>query len=504
MRALFRFHDLVQRVDIGLGRGDDDIRVGALAIDDAPALFQTHGHLALRVGAGGDVVDRVQQQFGAAVHDRLYRPEGGVHRAAAFAAAFLFLAVHVDGHRGHGGFTGFRTDLQRHQLDPLVAGLNAGVGYQCLQILVVDLVLLVGQFLEAGKGFVQLGFGVELHAQFLQARAKGIAPGMLAQHHAVGGQAHVFGTHDLVGLAMLEHAVLMNAGLVGEGIGADDGLVGLHRKAGNARHQPRAVHDPGGVEVIHGAGKNVAPGFHRHHHFLQRGIAGPLAQTIDGAFHLARAIHHRGQRVGRGQAEIVVAMHREHGLVRIGNALAQVVNQGAELGGDVVAHGIGNVHRGRPGLDHRLQHPAQETQIRTPGILRRELHVVGILARLFHRTHRLFQHLLRAHAQLALHMNRRGGDEGVNAPGVGRPERLAGAFDVLVQRPRQTADGAVLDRLGHGPDRLEVTGTGNRKTGLDDIHMHFLQRPGDTHFFIPGHGGAGTLFTVAQGGVEYD
>ena len=59
--------ELVQRVDVGLGRGHDDVGVGAHAVDDAPALGQPHRHLALRVGAAGDVVHRVEQQLGAAL-----------------------------------------------------------------------------------------------------------------------------------------------------------------------------------------------------------------------------------------------------------------------------------------------------------------------------------------------------------------------------------------------------------------------------------------------------
>jgi uncharacterized membrane protein len=45
---------LVQRVDVGLGRSNHDVRIGALPIDDAAVLGQAHRHLALRIGTGGD------------------------------------------------------------------------------------------------------------------------------------------------------------------------------------------------------------------------------------------------------------------------------------------------------------------------------------------------------------------------------------------------------------------------------------------------------------------
>src|SRR5439155_22541191 len=44
--------------------------------------------------------------------------------------------------------------------------------------------------------------------------------------------------------SLLEHAVLVDAGLVGEGVLADDGLVALHLHTGDVRHQPA-----GGVEL---------------------------------------------------------------------------------------------------------------------------------------------------------------------------------------------------------------------------------------------------------------
>jgi hypothetical protein len=62
----------------------------------------------------------------------------------------------------------------------------------------------------------------------------------LAQHDLVGRPAHVLGAHDLVGVARLEHAVLVDAGGVGEGVGADHGLVGLHHEAGGLADQREA------------------------------------------------------------------------------------------------------------------------------------------------------------------------------------------------------------------------------------------------------------------------
>ena len=80
MRAFAFVVQLVQRMQIGLGRGHDDVGIGALPVDDAPVLRQTHGDFALGIGAAGDVVDRIQQQVGTTVDHRFQRLEGGIDR----------------------------------------------------------------------------------------------------------------------------------------------------------------------------------------------------------------------------------------------------------------------------------------------------------------------------------------------------------------------------------------------------------------------------------------
>ncbi len=58
-------------------------------------------------------------------------------------------------------------------------------------------------------------------------------------------ETDVLGTQDLVGRVVLEHAMLMDAGLVREGILAYDGLVPGYRHAGDVGNEPR-----GGIEPV--------------------------------------------------------------------------------------------------------------------------------------------------------------------------------------------------------------------------------------------------------------
>ncbi len=503
MLPLQRRHQPVGGVDVGLGRGDDDVGVGSLAVDDHLVLLQAYRDLALGIGAAGDVVHRVERQFRTGLHQCLDGLEGGIHGSGAGCRDALLLAVDGQHHVGGGRLAGFGADTQRNQLDARLVGLVHGFGDQGLQILVEDFVLLVRQRLEAGKGLVEFFFRVELDAQLPEPGAKGVAPGVLAQHHAVVAPAHVLGAHDLVGFTVLEHAVLVDARLVGKGVGPHDGLVRLYRKTGDAGDQLGAGHDLGSIE-IGVAGEDVLAGTHRHHHLLQCGVAGPFPQAVDGALHLARAIEHRGKGVGHRQPQVVVAVHGKDRLVRVGHPLEELADGLAELVRQVVAHGIRDVDGAGAGIDGRLHDAAEKVHLRTPGILGGELHVVGVTARALHRPDRLFHHLVGRHAQLLFHVDGRDGDEGVDARPVRGPERLAGAVYILFQRPRQTADGGVLNGFGHRLHRFEIALAGDGKTGLDDIHLHQFQFPGDADLLLASHGSARALLAVAQGGVEYD
>ena len=70
-----------------------------------------------------------------------------------------------------------------------------------------------------------------------------MAAAVLSQHEIGADKADVLGTHDLVGGPLLEHAVLVDARLVCEGVLADDRLVPLD-------FHPRDIGDEvaGGVE----------------------------------------------------------------------------------------------------------------------------------------------------------------------------------------------------------------------------------------------------------------
>ena len=107
----------------------------------------------------------------------------------------------------------------------------------------------------------------------------------------------------------------------------------------------------------------------RHHDFLERAVAGALADAVDRAFDLARTGDHGREAVGDRHAEIVVTVHRQRDLVDAAHVLAQVAEYLAELVRHRVADGVWNVDGGGAGLDHRFDHLGQEIQLGARGVL---------------------------------------------------------------------------------------------------------------------------------------
>ena len=117
---------------------------------------------------------------------------------------------------------------------------------------------------------------------------------MFAEHNAVGLHADRFGRHDLVGDAVLQHSVLVYACFVRERVLPTTALLGctitpvmfesvwLERKA---LPSSRRIHKASGLCA------------RSAYYLFERGVAGALADAVDGAFDLARSGGDGGQRV---------------------------------------------------------------------------------------------------------------------------------------------------------------------------------------------------------------
>src|SRR5450631_3438791 len=162
------------------------------------------------------------------------------------------------------------------------------LGGEPTNLVVGDPLLAIGQRGEAGVQLVELGL-VEREAQSLAARAERVAAAVLTEHQAALGNAHALRLDDLVGGPLLEEAVLMDAGLVREGVGADDRLVRLDAYADDLGEQLARRKELLRLDARR-VGEPVGAGLQDHDDLLERAVASPLADAVDRALDLTRAV----------------------------------------------------------------------------------------------------------------------------------------------------------------------------------------------------------------------
>ena len=169
-----------------------------------------------------------------------------------------------------------------------------------------------------------------------------------------------------------------------------------------------------------------------------------------------------------------------------------------------VADGVGDIDGGGAGLDRRLDASAEEVELGAGAVLARPLDVVGVGARARNLRDHHLENFVRLLLELVLHVHRRSGQKGVDAPPLRRFDRFGAAVDVLEGGARQPANHRLLGALGDLVDGGVIAFGGDRKSSLDDIDTHLVEQLGDFELLLMGHGGAGALLAVAQSSVEND
>ena len=256
-------------------------------------LLQPHADRGLRIGAFGDGIDLIQLQPRADREQLFHGLERRIHRAVAMGGGFVVNAINFQRQVGGLWPLGAANHAQVLDFQPIISRVI--LTDQRDQVVVVNLFFPVSEVFESDKHIVQLIIG-QLEPQIFQLGPQRGTSRMFAHHQIGFGQPHVGRAHDLKGFGVFQHTILMNAGFVGKGVLADNRLVKLHRKTGNGGNAARDIHDLGGINP--GAvGHDIAAHLQRHHHFLQRGIAGAFAQAIDRALNLPGTPGNSGQRI---------------------------------------------------------------------------------------------------------------------------------------------------------------------------------------------------------------
>ena len=240
-----------------------------------------------------------------------------------------------------------------------------------------------------------------------------------------------------------------------------------------------------------------------HDDLLERGVAGSLAQAVDGALDLRGAVHDGVEGQRRGHAQVVVRVDGDGDVLDAVDALAQVCDARAEVPGHVVARGVRDVDDGGAGTHGRLDDAHEELLVGAAGVLGVELDVVHELAGVAHGMDGALDGLLLGEVELVTQVRGRDSQAGVDARAPGRLERLGRDLDVLVHGTREAADGTgVTGDAANLGDALEVTGTRDGESRLDDVDVHAHELARDDELLLGVHGRAGGLLPVTQGGVK--
>src|SRR5258708_12664741 len=98
--------------------------------------------------------------------------------------------------------------------------------------MILDVLDLISQPNKATINVVERA-PIKLVAELFAAHGQGVTARMLAQNQCGVRHPDRLRRHDFVGEGILEDSVLMNAGLVREGVTSDNAFVGLHLNASN-------------------------------------------------------------------------------------------------------------------------------------------------------------------------------------------------------------------------------------------------------------------------------
>ena len=304
----------------------------------------------------------------------------------------------------------------------------------------------------------------------------------------------------------------MDARFVGERVGADDRLVGRDGQPRDRAHEATDANelsrvDPGMQTILGRAGGEG------HHHLFERRVPGPLTQAVDRDLGLPRPGVDARERVGRGQAEVVVAMHRNNHAVDARDVGADATNERPELVGRGVPDRVWDVDR-RGARSHRARDGlVQEIGVAATRIFWTELDVAAEASRVAHHVVDALEHVRARHAELVLHVEVGRGQKEVDPRAGGQLDGLPRAIDVAPVGTREPAhdrrvrrrsplDRTATDALRDCPHRRKVVGRRRRKTSLDDVDPEPSEGAGDLELLGRRHRCARRLLAVAQRRVE--
>ena len=256
--------------------------------------------------------------------------------------------------------------------------------------------------------------------------------------------------------------------------------------------------DPG-VNAI-----KLLPHLERHDDLFERRVAGAFADTVDRALHLADAVLNSRQRVRDGQAEIVVAMRAQDGLVDVLHLAAKILDQQAVFFRRAVADGIRKIDGGCAGIDDGFGNLREEIDIGASGVFGGELDIVAKRPRVADALDGASESFFAGLVQFVFEVDVTGGEKDMDAGFVGSFEGLGAAIDVFLDASRQARDYGRAYFRGYAAYRLVVAFGRDGKACFENIDVELFQLTRHSQLLVDGHAETGSLLAIAQSRVKND
>ena len=259
------------------------------------------------------------------------------------------------------------------------------------------------------------------------------------------------------------------------------------------------VEIPGHYVRMH---RDILAALYSHHDLFHGSVSGPLAYSVDGHFHLSGTVHDTRKGIGGSHTEIIVAVGGDDGLVDIRHMVAEILYLRAVFAWKAISCRVGDVDDCSSGLNHSLNDTGKVLVFRPSGIFRIELHVFHIFFRILHCCDRPFEDILTVRIELVPDMVVGRADSRVDSLQPGEVQGIGRGIYILLDSPGQCANGGFRHYLRDFHDGFEITGTRNRETALDDIHLHGFKLLGQFYLLYRIQLTAGNLFAVPQCSVK--
>ena len=215
--------------------------------------------------------------------------------------------------------------------------------------------------------------------------------------------------------------------------------------------------------------------FDDHSHFLKRSITGAFTDTIDSNLYLARTIQHACHRICSSHSQVIMTMRRKDRFFNTTHMLHQIFDLRSIFVRQTIAGRIRNVHYCSTCLNYSFHHTSQIFIVRTTCIFCIELHIIHVTTSILHGSYCTLDDFLTIGIEFILDMRIRCADTGMNTFMLSKLQSICSYIYIFLYCTGQCANSRPCHRFGYFNNRVEISRTGNRESGFNNIHAQQFQ-----------------------------